>query len=356
MAISKKQLTRLKWALNYDKETGVFTWKNSTSYQRENNTRAGGLTKKTGYRQVVVDKKGYQEHRLAFYFCNKPIQDNWVVYHLNKDKSDNRIKNLKLVKKNSFKDKDTGVTYSNSKKCWVATIGLNDKIFHLGVFKTKEAAEKKRKQASKILPKGIATNKGVKKGGVATHSSKDFKVTKKRTISCKECDNKVVFFTKHKRFFCNRKCKSAFLTKKDKEFRRLRKKFRIISAAQFKEKVSEKYKNITVFCRENDINHSALLKQYKRGWFGVTIANKIIVNISYYPLNVLLKKQVTSNDIKVLRKYLNLSQTEFSKLFCVSLKIISQWEKGTILPNRNNYDKFIKNLDKILNKYFKDKG
>lgn len=42
--------------------------------------------------------------------------------------------------------------------------------------------------------------------------------------------------------------------------------------------------------------------------------------------------QLFSPDIKDLRERFNLSQQQFAKLFCVSVKTLQQWEQGRRLP------------------------
>lgn len=103
-----------------------------------------------GYLTVILyegsNKKNFRIHRLvAEYFIPNPLKLN-TVNHINFDKSDNKVMNLEWasVRENNchrFKDKPIksmyiGVTFNNSTNKWVAQIGLNRKIKHLGTFNT----------------------------------------------------------------------------------------------------------------------------------------------------------------------------------------------------------------------------
>lgn len=57
--------TRLRELLNYDRETGVFTWRVFRGGSAKAGTRAGTL-RSDGYRQIYIDCKLYLEHWLAW--------------------------------------------------------------------------------------------------------------------------------------------------------------------------------------------------------------------------------------------------------------------------------------------------
>lgn len=74
--------------LTYHKRTGSFTWKNG-----KRKGKPAGTTCATGYRQIQIDKEIYLVHRLVWLVEN----GKWPGYltHINGDRADNRIGNLK---------------------------------------------------------------------------------------------------------------------------------------------------------------------------------------------------------------------------------------------------------------------
>lgn len=134
--------------LNYDQETGVFTWR----VYRASNAKIGdvaGTYDAEGYRQIRIAKRGYKSHRLAWlYVYGKwPIGD---IDHINRNTSDNRIANLREATRSEnlqntgLHPKNTsglkGVSWHKSAKKWRARITANGIEVGLGLFKTPEAA------------------------------------------------------------------------------------------------------------------------------------------------------------------------------------------------------------------------
>lgn len=149
----------LKELLNYDQETGIFTWiKISPHLSRLIGTKAG-TKRKDGYYRVYIDNKRYYLHRLAWLYVHGELPK--TIDHVNQNPSDNRIDNLRNVtqlenmrnRKLSSNNTSgiTGVTYNKSRKKWVAQININDKGYFLGHFDTAEDAKTKRIATSKTL-------------------------------------------------------------------------------------------------------------------------------------------------------------------------------------------------------------
>lgn len=124
--------------LSYDKETGHFTWLVSTR-----NTKPGqraGNDGPNGYRVVTFNKKRYYEHRLAWYFTH----EEWPfeVDHINRDKADNRLCNLREVTKSQnqwnrgLQKNNTpgvsGVSWCNFTDRWTVTIKVGGAKHRLG--------------------------------------------------------------------------------------------------------------------------------------------------------------------------------------------------------------------------------
>lgn len=86
---------RVRDVLEFDSETGVFRWKQRLSTR----IRVGDVTgavSGAGYSIIRLDKQNYPAHRLAWmhHYGEFPSSD---VVHINGERADNRINNLKLA-------------------------------------------------------------------------------------------------------------------------------------------------------------------------------------------------------------------------------------------------------------------
>lgn len=137
----------VKSLLDYDHEAGVFKWKVSRR-KKLNGFKAGKLSNK-GYIQICIDGKSYSAHRLAWlvYYGEWPCMD---IDHINGDKSDNRIHNLReaTIQQNQFntgmQSNNTsgfkGVTWNKNQGKWNSAITISGKRIHLGSFECAELA------------------------------------------------------------------------------------------------------------------------------------------------------------------------------------------------------------------------
>lgn len=151
--------TLLRQILNYDPDTGIFTWKKKISKKVVIGTEAGCL--RNDYVTINIMGKRYQAHRLALIYIHGHC-DSYDVDHINGNKSDNRISNLRfatrsenkqniLKKQPNNKSGYTGVDWHKSSNAWRATITIMRKQKHLGIFKTPEEAHEAYIQAKKQL-------------------------------------------------------------------------------------------------------------------------------------------------------------------------------------------------------------
>ena len=149
----------LREQLDYVQDTGLFFWKKAKSKIRVGN-QAGSLHWR-GYVAVYVSGHSYLAHRLAWFY----VHGEWPTHgidHINGNRADNRLVNLRdvtqkenmqnrrLPKKNRVEGM-LGTHWNPRIKKWHATLCVDGKNKHLGLFATTEQAhevylQEKRKQ------------------------------------------------------------------------------------------------------------------------------------------------------------------------------------------------------------------
>jgi hypothetical protein len=150
--------SELKEVLDYNPDTGVFTWKKNLSRTAKVGTSAGW--KEEGYICIQVKGRAYRANRLAYLYM-KGIWPKHIVDHINRVKDDNRWSNLRHATNsqnniNSKKQKNNtsgyvGVSWHNATRKWSARIGYKGKKLHLGVYETiEEAVDVYNKKAIKL--------------------------------------------------------------------------------------------------------------------------------------------------------------------------------------------------------------
>lgn len=173
-----------KW-ISYCPDTGAFTYKTATPdmfedgkrhmtakircgiWNTKNAGRVAGAIDAQGYTVMSVANKMHKAHRLAFLLMTGSAPQGQVD-HINGDRSDNRWCNLRDVPKllNALNQKKhstntsgvTGVRFSTHINKWMAYIGHQNKMHHLGVFDTLEEACEARWDAEEKL--GFHQNHG----------------------------------------------------------------------------------------------------------------------------------------------------------------------------------------------------
>ena len=137
---------RLRKLLNYDPDTGTFTWAITRRGCRKNSV--AGCKMKHGYVAIRLDNKLFTAHRLAWLYVNG-AWPKAQIDHVNRDRADNRVANLREVtnaenaqNKKSSRNKSgfAGVRKENRK--WLAEIKVNYKPIRIGLFETPEAAHR----------------------------------------------------------------------------------------------------------------------------------------------------------------------------------------------------------------------
>jgi hypothetical protein len=136
--------TRLKILLNYDPDTGAFTWR--LSRRKCTVGSKAGCLMRHGYITIRLDDRLYTAHRLAWLHVHG-VWPSEQLDHINKNRSDNRICNLREAtnaenaqnqKRRDNKSGFSGVRKENKK--WLAEIKVNYKVTRLGLFETPEEA------------------------------------------------------------------------------------------------------------------------------------------------------------------------------------------------------------------------
>lgn len=144
--LTQKHLLEL---MTYEPETGRFVWKELNRKNRQSG-REAGTTNSDGYRVISIAGKGYKAHRLAWlaHYGAFPEKE---IDHINRDKSDNRVCNLRLADhaqnlqnlaapRSDNKSGFLGVSFAKSANKWRATIKVKGKQTNIGLFESPEKA------------------------------------------------------------------------------------------------------------------------------------------------------------------------------------------------------------------------
>lgn len=132
---------KLKELLSYDEKTGIFIWKIANTRRIHVGDEAGRI--KEGYIKIGINNKEYYAHRLAWLY----IYGDWpnkFIDHINGNRSDNRIENLREVTqaenvRNSKMPKTNtsgikGVRWNKKDGKWRAQCGIGGKMIYVGQY------------------------------------------------------------------------------------------------------------------------------------------------------------------------------------------------------------------------------
>lgn len=166
MKRSTPPLYALQREFSYDPDIGLFyRRKKNTNWTREGEV-AGYICSTHGYRFIHVLGYGYyRAHILAWkmFYGKEP---NSELDHINRNRSDNRICNLREVthlensrNKSDYKNNKSGlrgVSWKRSHERWVSQITHKGKRIYIGLFDDKEDAHraylKKKEELMKVDP------------------------------------------------------------------------------------------------------------------------------------------------------------------------------------------------------------
>lgn len=135
--------------IHYSPDTGVFTWVVSAPGVRAG-TPAGHIGR-NGYRLIKLGRKQFRACRLAWFFAYGAWPSG-EVDHINGDRADDRLRNLRDVdraansqnkfgaQKNNLSCGLLGATWNKQHKRWQAKIVARKVRHHLGYFDRPEDA------------------------------------------------------------------------------------------------------------------------------------------------------------------------------------------------------------------------
>lgn len=152
----------LKSVLDYNPDTGIFTWKNGLKNNPYSGKTAGSIGK-NGYLSVRILQKPYYLHRIAYFY----VYGEWPIQidHKNTVRHDNRINNLRPATNQTnnnnrikcHKNNNTGllgVSFCKIMKKYVSRIMVNGKTIKIGYFDCKESAHNAYIEKKRILHNG----------------------------------------------------------------------------------------------------------------------------------------------------------------------------------------------------------
>lgn len=129
----------------------------------------GYLEKSNGYMRFSYNYKKFYVHRVVWEIHHGNIPNGFEIDHINQNKLDNRIENLRLVShidnnKNKGLNKNNtsgfvGVCWDKRSSKWFSYITVNSKQISLGLFKEKDKAISARKEANLFY--GFSENHGL---------------------------------------------------------------------------------------------------------------------------------------------------------------------------------------------------
>ena len=148
-------LKKLRELLNYNPKTGVFIWRVNKSQRVRAGMEAG--TRHQGYIRIIINRKAYLAHRLAWFYTYGYFPDE--LDHRDLNRSNNKINNLRECTGSQNRCNRyvycnnilgiKGIRYKEKKGLYEARISINGKTIHIG---SSKCLEKAKEIYAKALP------------------------------------------------------------------------------------------------------------------------------------------------------------------------------------------------------------
>jgi hypothetical protein len=147
--------------ISYDPDSGLFSWKQSTSKRIKVGMPAGSL-RSDGYLEIEILGQRARAHRLAWLLTTGEFP-KFDIDHLNGNRADNRFSNLRDVPRKTNlenqregrgKQKTLGVYWNKKDRRYMARITTSGKMIYLGSFKTSNEAHAAYLSAKRMLHVG----------------------------------------------------------------------------------------------------------------------------------------------------------------------------------------------------------
>ena len=102
----------------------------------------------TGYCKIGFNNKTEYYHRVVWILANGDIPDGFVIDHINGDKLDNRLENLRAVphyinsnnKTHHRNGRLVGCWFDEKNKKWIVRPRIRDERFYVGLYETEHDA------------------------------------------------------------------------------------------------------------------------------------------------------------------------------------------------------------------------
>lgn len=153
LQITKEELLHL---FDYDREKGIFIWKNPPLKNGYLKNKIAGSKTMQGYVSIRLKRRNLLVHRLVWLIEKGTNVDQ--LDHINGIRSDNRIENLRAVtnrlnQNNTIRHRNgrlVGATYHKNTNKYMSRLKIKGKNIHLGLFNTEIEAHIEYKKMLKF--------------------------------------------------------------------------------------------------------------------------------------------------------------------------------------------------------------